>query len=127
LCWGSCWARCWILQDMDHMQASCVLYVKVSRIEQLEQTKISIFTITLLEMFMLTVHHDLNVSVWFMYDPGDVFRQRSQGILSVAKCPFYIHQTCHFSCCSPRCIPVNTQTTSHWLTVNCWTIGILCS
>jgi len=56
LCWPGCWARCWIWQDMDHMEASCVLYVKVGRFHLLEQSKISVLTVTSLGILMLTLH-----------------------------------------------------------------------
>ena len=52
-----------MLQDMDHVEASCVLYVKVDRFHQLEQSKISVWTITSLGIAMLTVHYDLMVSM----------------------------------------------------------------
>jgi len=52
-----------MLQDIEHKEASCIFYVKVGRFHQLEQSKISILTITLLGIVMLTVHHDSMVSV----------------------------------------------------------------
>ena len=52
-----------MLEEMDHMEASCVLYVKVGRIDQFEQTKISVLTVTSLGIVMLTVHYDLIISV----------------------------------------------------------------
>jgi len=52
-----------MLQDMDHMEASCVFYVKVGRFDQLEQSKIWVLTVTSLVQVMLTVYHDLMVSV----------------------------------------------------------------
>ena len=36
LCWLWCWATCWMLQDMDYMEASCIIYVKVGLFDQLE-------------------------------------------------------------------------------------------
>jgi len=33
------WERCWMLQDMDHMEASCVFYFKVGTLDQLKQSK----------------------------------------------------------------------------------------
>jgi len=52
-----------MLNDMDHMEASCVLYVKVGRFHQLEQSKISVLTVTSLGIVMLPVNYDLIVSV----------------------------------------------------------------
>ena len=48
---------------MDHMEASCVFYVKVGRFDQFEQSKISVLTVTSLAIVMLIVHYDLIVSV----------------------------------------------------------------
>jgi len=45
-----------MLQDMDHMEASGVFYVKVVRFHQLEQTKISILRVTSLGIVMVTIH-----------------------------------------------------------------------
>jgi len=52
-----------MLQEMDHMEASCVFYVKVGRFDQFEQSKISVLTVTSLGIVMLTVHCDLIISV----------------------------------------------------------------
>jgi hypothetical protein len=52
-----------MLQEMDHMEASCVFYVKVGRFDQFEQTKFSFLTVTSLGIVMLTVHYDLISSV----------------------------------------------------------------
>jgi len=48
---------------MDHMEASCVIYVKVGRYDQIEQSKISVLPITSLGIVMLAVHYDLMVTV----------------------------------------------------------------
>jgi len=55
-----------MLQDMDHLEASCVFYVKVGAFDQLEQSKICILTVASLGTLMLTMHHDLMVSVCVM-------------------------------------------------------------
>jgi len=52
-----------MLQDMDHMEATCVLNVKVGRFHQFQQSKISVLTATSLGIVMLTVHNGLMVSV----------------------------------------------------------------
>jgi len=52
-----------MLQDMDHMEASCVFYVKVGRFDHLEQSKICVLTMTSFGIVMVTVHHNLMVSV----------------------------------------------------------------
>jgi len=48
---------------MDHMEVSCVFYVKVGRLDQLEQSKICVLTIRLLAIVMLIIHHGLIVGV----------------------------------------------------------------
>jgi len=45
-----------MLQDMDHMEASCVFCVKVGRFHQLEQSKISVLSVTSVGIVMLTVY-----------------------------------------------------------------------
>jgi len=52
-----------MMQEMDHMEASCVFYVKVGRFDQFEQCKTSVLTVTSLGIVMLIVHYDLIVSV----------------------------------------------------------------
>jgi len=83
LFWFCWWVRCWMLQDIDHMEASCVLYVKVGMLGQLEQSKICMFTVTSLGIAMLTKQHELIFSVSFMWNPGNVLRQVSTNIFSV--------------------------------------------
>jgi len=48
---------------MDRMEASSVVYVKVGRLHQLGESKISVLTVTSLGIVMLTVHQDSLVSV----------------------------------------------------------------
>jgi len=126
-CWPCCWARCWMLQDMYHMEASWVCYVKVGRFHQFEQSKISVLTVTSLGIVMLTIHSGLMVSVWFIEHPGDVKWQTSPDILSAEEFPCYIYQTWDISCRSSRYIPANIQTTSPRLAANHGTVGIPCS
>jgi hypothetical protein len=52
-----------MLQERDHMEASCVLYVKVGSCDQFEQSTISVLTVTSLRIVMLTVYYDLLISV----------------------------------------------------------------
>jgi len=79
-----------MLQDMDHIEASCIFYVEVGTLNRLEQSKISILTVTTLGIAMLTVHHDMMFSVCFMYDPRDFLRQTSADVLSVKECTVLI-------------------------------------
>jgi hypothetical protein len=48
---------------MDHMEASCILYVKVGRFDQYKQTKISVLNITSFGIVLLIVHCDCIVSM----------------------------------------------------------------
>ena len=52
-----------MLQDMDDMEASCILNVKVGMFDQLEQSKICVLTVTKMGIVILNVQHNLNVSV----------------------------------------------------------------
>jgi len=79
-----------MLHDMDHMEASCVFYVKVGTLVQLEQRKFCVLTVTQLGMVMLTVQDDSILSVSCMYDPGDLLSQTSPDILSVEEYPVHM-------------------------------------
>jgi len=79
-----------MLQDMDHMEASCVFYVKIGTLDQLEQSKFCVLTITSLGIVMITVQDDSIFSVSFMYDPGDLLRQTSPDVLSIEEYPVYM-------------------------------------
>jgi len=51
-----------MLQDMDHLDASCVFYVEVGTLLRLEQSKIYVSTITGKGIALLNVHHFESVS-----------------------------------------------------------------
>jgi len=55
-----------MLQAMDNMEASCIFYVKVGMFTYLEQSKIALLTVNQSGIVMLTVEHDLIVSVSIM-------------------------------------------------------------
>ena len=55
-----------MLQDMDHMEASSVIDVKVRTFDQLEQSTICLSTDISFRIVMLTVRHDLMVSMCFI-------------------------------------------------------------
>jgi len=55
-----------MLQDMDHIEASYVGYVEVGTPHRLKRSKICHLTVTTLVIAMLTVHHDMMFSIWFM-------------------------------------------------------------
>ena len=90
LCWLCWWTRCWILQDMDHIEASCVFYVEVGTLNQFEQSKIWVLTVTTLGTAMLAVDHDMMISVSCMYDPRDFLRQTSADVRSFNECTVYM-------------------------------------
>jgi len=78
-----------MLQDMDNMEAKCVLYVMVSTFTHLEQSKTTRLTVNQLGMVTQSVQHGLIVSPSFMYYPGDDLRHTSPNVLSVRQCPIY--------------------------------------
>jgi len=55
-----------MLQDMDHMEASRVFYVKVRTFDQLEPSKICVLTVISVGIVTLIVRHDMKVSECFM-------------------------------------------------------------
>jgi hypothetical protein len=72
------------------MEVSCVFYVKVSTFTHLEQSKISLLTVNKSGMMMLTVQHDMIVSVSFMLYRGDYLRQTSADFRSLELHPINI-------------------------------------
>ena len=54
-----------MLQDMDHREESYVFYVEVGTLNGLEQSKISLLTVTTLGIAMLTIHEDMICSIRF--------------------------------------------------------------
>jgi len=79
-----------MLQDMDNMEASSVIYVRVSTFTHLEQSKTSLLIVSKSGIVRLTVQHDLMVSISLMYFPGDSLRQTSANVLSLEQLPIYI-------------------------------------
>jgi len=61
-----CWAGCWMLQDMDNMEASYIIYLKDGTFDQHEQSNIRVLTNTKWGIVMLTVQYDLGISVSFI-------------------------------------------------------------
>jgi hypothetical protein len=75
---------------MDNIEVSCVIYVKVSMFTHLEQSKIGLLTVNKSGIVMLTVQHDMIVSVGFMLSPGDYLRQTSADVRSLELHPINI-------------------------------------
>jgi hypothetical protein len=55
-----------MLQDMDHMESSRVLYVKVRMFDQLEHSKICVLTVISVAIVTLIVRYDMIVSICFV-------------------------------------------------------------
>jgi hypothetical protein len=74
-----------MLQDLDNIEASCILYVKVSKFTHPDQSKANdAFRLSInQEIVRLTIQQQLIVSISFMYYPGDSLRQTSADILSL--------------------------------------------
>ena len=79
-----------MLQAMDNMEVSCVIYVKVSTFTHLEQSKSSLLTVNKSEIKTLTVEHDMIVSVSFMLYPGDYLTQTSADVRSLELHPINV-------------------------------------
>jgi hypothetical protein len=82
-----------MLQDADHMEASCIFYVKVGMFDQLEQIKLCFLIITSLGIVMLTIQLVPILSVSFTEDPRDVIRETLADVISVEEYPFHISQS----------------------------------
>jgi hypothetical protein len=79
-----------MLQVMDNIEVSYVFYVKVSTLTHLEQSKIGLLTVNISGIVMLTIQHDMIVSVSFMLSPGDYLRQTSADVRSLERHPINI-------------------------------------
>jgi len=95
--------------------------------DPLEQSKISVLTVTEMAIDMLTVQHDMIFGVSFSKYPGYFVRQTSPDVLSCDEFPVYIWQSLDFGCHTPRVTPVSTQTSSDRLTANRGTVGNPCN
>ena len=60
---------------MDHIEASWVCYGEVGTLNELEQSKICVLTITTLAIAMLTVPYCVIFSVCFMLEPRDIWKK----------------------------------------------------
>jgi len=127
LCWLCCWARCWRLHDMDHMEESCILYVKVGMFDQLEHSKICDLTVTKMGIIMLTAQHDLDFSVSFTKDSWDFLRHTSPDVLSLEEFPADFLPSWDFGRYKPSLIPANKGTISDQITVNHGMVGNPCN
>lgn len=81
-----------MFQDIDNMEASCVLYIKGGTFDLLEHSKICILTGNEMGIIMLTVQPDWTVSIRLIYDPRDFFRQITPDVLSLKEFPIHIRQ-----------------------------------
>jgi len=81
-----------MLQNMDHMEACCIMYVKVGGFNHHEQGIISILTVTMLGIVILPMQHDLMFRVWSIYLAVDLLRQTTPELLSVDKGGCYLLQ-----------------------------------
>jgi len=127
LYWRCWWTSCWTVQDTDHIEASCVIYVEVGTHNLPEHSTICLLTVTTLGIAMLTVHHDMMFSICIMFDPRDFWRQTSADVLSDEECTIFITETRAFDGRSLWFIPVNKHTTSDRLGANRRTVGNLCN
>jgi len=74
-----------MLQVMDHMEATFILYAKIGTFTHLERSKNTLLTINKMGIVRLTIHHDFIASVSFMGYPRDSLRQTSADILSLVQ------------------------------------------
>jgi len=116
-----------MLQVMDNMEVSCVIYVKVSMFTHLEQSKTALLTVNKSGIMTLTIQHDMIVSVSFIYYPGDYLRQTSADVLSLELHPLNIQQLGDFGGRTPQLIRVIKQATSDRPIANCGAVGNPCN
>jgi hypothetical protein len=72
------------------MEASCIFDVNVGMLNHHEPSQIRFVTVNKAGIVRLTVQHDINVRVSFMYYPGDFLRKTSADVLFIEEGPIYI-------------------------------------
>lgn len=78
---------------MNHMVASYIIYVKVSKLDQLEKRELCILTVSIMALVKITIQYCWMYSVWCMYDPGAILRQISSEVLVIENfCFVSFHQ-----------------------------------
>jgi hypothetical protein len=107
-----------MLQEMDHMEESCVFYVKVALFDQLEQNIFCLLTVITFGIVMIPLQHDMMLPDSFMYDHGDFLKKSLLHFPLVVKCHFFVLQWWDFCCRSPLCISLNKLTTFNQYTAN---------
>ena len=60
-----------MLQDIDHIEASCIFYVDVGTLNRFGQSKICVLTVTTLGIAMLPIHQDMMFKVFCMQHPRE--------------------------------------------------------
>jgi len=76
-----------MLPNIHIMEAICIFYVKVGRLTNLEESKISFLTVNKTGTVRLTVQHNLIAGVSFMSYLRDCLRQISADVLSLVQYP----------------------------------------
>jgi len=125
--WVCCWVKSRTLQDMDKMEASCIIYVKIGMFTHHEQSNISGLTVNKTVIVRLTVQQILIVSVSFMYHHSDDLRWPSADVLPLEQCAICRWQSWNFGCRTLQFIPVNKQTTLVWLIAHLGAVGNPCN
>jgi len=79
-----------MLQDMDHIEASCIFHVKVGMLDHLEQREFCVLTVTKWGIVIIKIQDNSIFNVSSIYDHGDLLRQSSPAVLSVKESPVYM-------------------------------------
>ena len=116
-----------MFQNIDNMNAACILHVKVGRFSQLHQSNVCHLTVHKIGIVRLTIQHEFIVSVNFSYYNGDYLIQISKDNLSPKECPIHIRLSWDFYCHTPQLIPVYKHTISDWLLAHCGTVEYSCN
>jgi hypothetical protein len=75
---------------MDSMEASCVFYVKVGKLNHFKRNQIWLVTVNNAVIVRLTVQNAMIVSVSVMYYPRECLRQTSADVIFLEEGPIYI-------------------------------------
>jgi hypothetical protein len=112
---------------MDSMEASCVIYVKVGKLDHFEHNQIWLVTVNTAGIVWLTIQHDMIVRVSFMYYPRQILTETSPDFLFLEGGPVYILSLCNFALRTPQFIPFHKRIPSNRLIVSPGTLGNPCN
>jgi len=86
-----------MLQEMNHIEASCIVYVNDGTLNRLEHSKFCILMVSTSRLAMVTVHHHITCRACVLLDPRQFLRHALADVLSIKEGTVFICQRRTFS------------------------------